>query len=177
MTPDKWADKDRITRRSIERQTAAKIAFEFARDDEEVRITLDHAELIYQWISGQPSEPSPKATEKAGSTPFGSALSKPPATGVTATKPSPAEEGKVVVDRNLGAIKSLPQFHKAVFDDFRLQPEESLKLLEKKQWSEDGTSFTLVQYKAWSDVGDTFEECYLTIMRKAMEPEPENSLL
>jgi len=63
MTTDMWSEKDRITRRSIERQSSAKIAFEHTKFD--VPKTLEIAELIYQWISGQGTKPrpSPQPTE------------------------------------------------------------------------------------------------------------------
>ncbi len=63
MTNDMWAEKDNITRTSIERQVSAKIAFEHT--EFEVDKTLEIAEQIYQWISGQSTspKPSPERTE------------------------------------------------------------------------------------------------------------------
>ena len=126
MTNEMWAEKDKITRVSIERQVAAKIAFEHT--EFEVAKTLEIAEQIYQWISGQ--KPSPKAPESP-------------------MKPTKHEKGSEV-SRDLDAIKSLPEFHKAISDDFGIQPPISLKILDKETWPQ---------------VTDSFKDCYLTIMR------------
>lgn len=60
MTTDMWAEKDKVTRASIERQTAAKIAFEHTEFD--VSKTLWIAEQIYQWISGSSSSKPTEST-------------------------------------------------------------------------------------------------------------------
>ncbi len=66
-----------------------------------------------------------------------------------ATEPTQeASEGKTG-SRDLSAIHDLPGFHQAVFDDFGIQPAESLKILDKK---------------TWTGVVDSFEVCYNTIM-------------
>lgn len=131
MTNEMWAEKQRIERRSIERQVSAKIAFEHT--EFEVDKTLEIAEEIYQWISGQPMSPKP-SPERTEST----------------RKASKSQITRAGTDRDLGAIKSLPEFHKAISDDFGIQPLLSLKILDKETWPE---------------VTDSFEVCYLTIMR------------
>jgi len=133
MTNEMWNEKQRAQSRSIERQVSAKIAFEFARGAV-VKDTLDNAEQIYQWISGIGSspEPSPEATKQVLQ------LSKP-------------EKGSdVSTDRDLSAIKSLPEFLTAINEDFKVAPSQALKILDKENWDE---------------VADSFEVCYLTIMR------------
>ena len=83
MPPDKWADKDRITRRSIERQKSADIAFEYFKDrDFPTREVMEVAELIYQWISG---DAQPTATPRA-------------------TKSSPPEEHTFPPLKDVGAL-------------------------------------------------------------------------
>ena len=48
----------------------------------------------------------------------------------------------------IGGVKNLPEFHMLIHDEFGLQPAESLKILDKK---------------TWTDVTDSFEACYNTI--------------
>jgi len=67
MTPDMWADKDKVTRLSIERQTSVKCACEIASDDATIEQILETAEKIAGWIANGvviPTE-TPKPAQKA----------------------------------------------------------------------------------------------------------------
>jgi hypothetical protein len=57
MSPEQWAEKDRIERRSIERQVSVKVAAELhiPMGGCAVNVLLADAEKIYQWISGNTS--------------------------------------------------------------------------------------------------------------------------
>lgn len=53
MTPDKWDEKDRITRASIERQVSMKLACELALDSATIEEIIITATTIYEWISSK----------------------------------------------------------------------------------------------------------------------------
>ncbi len=96
-------------RRSIERQTAAQIGFQFAPDNATTRQTLVIAEAIYQWIandkyppepaktsSATPSAPMPEASKAPeGSRGQGEGVEPPPA-----TEGDQQTQGKMVIDEN-----------------------------------------------------------------------------
>ena len=75
-TKEDWAEKDRITRVSIERQVALKCAVE-ARPGQTDQIILASAEAFYQFLRGQPAKEAlfqPETSKTAVPTP-----SQPPA--------------------------------------------------------------------------------------------------
>jgi len=76
MPTTDWAEKDRITRASIERQVALKCAVE-ARLAQTDQIILTSAAAFYQFLSGQPAKEAlfPPETSKTTTPPS----SQPPA--------------------------------------------------------------------------------------------------
>ena len=134
MTNEMWAEKQRVERSSIESQVAYKgivelmVAKIVTKEDEIGKATVDWAlaRLEPQW------KPLPEAIRQV-------------------LQPSKEKKGSdISTDRDLGAIKSLPEFLTAISKDFKVAPSKALKILDKENWDE---------------VSDSFEVCYLTIMR------------
>jgi len=129
MTPDKWADKDRITRESIEAQVAMKCLTDLTIAG--IKLS-DVPDLLHRAIESRLR-------------PFVDISSHTPPTKPLQSKSSPVkkeESSSTAPTRDLTTIKSLGELHKAIFDDFGIQPPESLKLLGKEKWADMDASFT-----------------------------------
>ncbi len=127
MTNEMWAEKQRIERSSIERQVAAKIAFEFCRDDD-IAETLMDAELIYQWISGH--SPSPKPTEPQS---------------------SPAKEKS---DSNPRVFKNVGEFLTAMNEKGLSKTQVVVELIRLKLITDEADLPKLNLDEAWEALGD-----------------------
>ena len=130
------------TRVSIERQVAAKLVFEFFRDDDIGEMLAD-AELVYQWISmtGDTPQPTSKPPERVSS----------PTPTVTKVNPQPEQEthpetrqpvltepygeqiDKVVGGRDLSLLKTTTDVMRAITGETNgsLQPTDQLNLLRE----------------------------------------------
>ena len=117
-------------------------AYKGATTDALTKIAAQQLEIGIDVFKGKATDRKPRQQTSRKPPPQ---ATKPP------EKPTTIEKGSDPPARDLGAIKNLSDFHKAVFDDFGIQPTESLKILEKETWEE---------------VVDSFEKCYLTIQRK-----------
>ncbi len=115
-------------------------AYKGATTDALTKIAGQQLEIGIDVFKGKATDRKPR--QQTSRKPDSEALKSPR----QATKHEKGSE----VSRDLDAIKSLPEFHKAISDDFGIQPPISLKILDKETWPQ---------------VTDSFKDCYLTIMR------------
>lgn len=147
MTKEEWAERERVKRRSIERQAAATIAATLqpvgmVNVD---KLILD-AESIYKFISGEPKTATSKATPEQDWERMGKERKpNPPETAQD-------EQGKAPkANRDPDTLKTIHEMQKAVHADFGLQPKDQLKELNINSWPE----LTLTPAEAYRQIAAT----------------------
>ncbi len=128
-TKEDWAEKDRVERRSIERQVSVKVAAEY-RGMASVEELLQNAEAIYQWISGE--SPSPKKPEPSTT----STEHDWEKMGKDRDEQEAAQPKTQKPKRDPDTIKNNIDLQKALFDDYGLQPVQQMAELNIKNWME-----------------------------------------
>ena len=121
LTPEQWAEKDRIERRSIERQVSAKIAAEIIEKPASLEKWAGAADYIFDWISeGKPTDKpqDAKPAEKKA-------------------KPVPkAEDIFPDEKRNPESLVKIPDLQKALKEDFGMTDQQMKDELKIKYWSD-----------------------------------------
>lgn len=146
MSKDDWAEKDRITRRSIERQKSVDVASSISDD---INKLLVNAEQIYKWISNDTSPDKPATQPQQGT------MREPTQSKSTGVK----AEGSTFAD--------IGKFYQACMDNFKLNKSlvdaeiKGTAMLTEENW--------LAAYKALAMVHGGQDEANTTKEVEATE--------
>ena len=126
LTPEQWAEKDRIERRSFERQKAADIAAQIIEKPSSLEKWASAADYIYDWIS---EGKQPKTIEK-------------PQDAKPAEKKAKAKAEDIFPDekRNPESLVKIPDLQKALKEDFGMTDQQMKDELKIKYWSDLSTT-------------------------------------
>lgn len=128
MSKEDWREKDKIERRSIERQVSGKIAAEIIAKPATLKDWRDAAEYVFQWISGEPLQAPVPHEKPVHLVNVGEAIPK-------ATPPARSKA------HNPESILTAHELQLACHEDFNMQPKDILDYFKIKSWAELKKSF------------------------------------
>ena len=133
MSKDDWSEKDRITRASIEGQKALDLLTQLTI----AGIKLENCppllkQPIEQKIKGfanitdNKPEPLPEAPQR---------IQKPPKQETSSKTPVVSETEPPAKEKGTQDWRSIAEMHKAIYNEFNLQPKESAEMLGITSWT------------------------------------------